>query len=287
MFKSLTLYYKKYIRMMFAIMIMAIAYNLFVVPVNLVAGGTGGLGVLFSHVWGINPSLVILAASIIMFLLALFVLDFEEILSTFVITLVFPAFVEITSNISTIVKFDSESTLVVIVFGAIISGIGQGMVFKEGMNVGGLSVLAQAIHKYTGLSVTYCNTLINGFIIILGAFFVKFSMVLYALVYIFVLRYVSEGIILGVSQNKTFKIISSKYAKIEKYIHSKGHDITIYDTVGSYKGDKKKLIMTVVPTSEFIDLRDYVMSIDKKAFVFVTNTYEVGMQDMTIRKAKE
>jgi uncharacterized membrane-anchored protein YitT (DUF2179 family) len=222
-----------------------------------------------------------------MFILALFVLDFEELLSTFVITLVFPAFVEITSGISKIITFDSESTLVVVVFGAIISGIGQGLVFKEGMNVGGLSVLAKAIHKYTGLSVTYCNSLINGFIIIMGAFFIKFSMVLYALVYIFILRYVSEGVILGVSQNKTFKIVSTKYEKIEKYIHSKGHDVTIYETMGTYKGDKRKLLMTVIPTSEFIDLRDYVISIDKKAFIFVTNTYEAQMQDMTIRKAKE
>lgn len=287
MFKSLTLYYKKYLRMMAAVLIMAISYNLFVLPIHLVAGGTGGLGVLFSHVWGFNPSLVVLVSSVLMFILAIFVLDFEEMLSTFVITLAFPAFIEITSDISKIIVFDSKNTLVLVIFGAIVSGVGQGLVFKDGMNVGGLSVLAQAIHKYTGLSVTYCNSMINGFIIILGAFFVKFSMVLYALVYIVVLRYVSERTILGVSQNKTFKIVSSKYEKIEKYIHSKGHDITIYDTMGSYGGEKKKLIMVVIPTSEFIDLRDYVISIDKKAFIFVTNTYEVGMQDMTIRQAKE
>lgn len=287
MFKSFTFYYKKYLRMMAAVLIMAISYNLFVLPIHLVAGGTGGLGVLFSHVWGFSPALVVLVSSVLMFILALFVLDFEEILSTFVITLAFPAFIEVTSDISKVIVFDSKSTLVLVIFGAIVSGVGQGLVFKDGMNVGGLSVLAQAIHKYTGLSVTYCNALINGFIIILGAFFVKFSMVLYALVYIFVLRYVSEKIILGVSQNKTFKIVSSKYEKIEKYIHSKGHDITIYDTVGTYGGEKKKLIMAVIPTSEFIDLRDYVISVDKKAFIFVTNTYEVGMQDMTIRQAKE
>ena len=102
--------------------------------------------------------------------------------------------------------------------------------------------------------------------------------------FIVVLRYVSEKVILGVSRNKTFKIISNKYEKIEKYIHLLGHDVTLYDTVGSYKGDKKKLIMAVIPTSEFINVKDYVKSIDKNAFIFVTNTYEVGMQDESIRK---
>lgn len=287
MLKDLTRYYKEYLRMIGALLLMAISYNLFVVPIKLVAGGSTGVGVLFNHIWGFDPSLVIFIVSIATFILALFVLDFNEILSTFVVTFVFPTFVRVTSDISSIVVFDSKNVLVMVVFGAIISGIGQGIIFKDGFNVGGLSIIAKAINKYTGLSVTYCNALVNGFVILLGAFFVKLSMVLYALIYIFVLRYVSEMIILGVSRNKTFKIVSSKYLKIEKYIYSKGHDVTLYDTVGSYKGDKKKLIMTVVPTSEFIDIRDYVKSIDKKAFIFVTNTYEVGMQDQTIRKAGE
>ena len=287
MLKSLTLYYKKYLRMIVAVLIMAVSYNLFVVPTNLVAGGTGGLGVLFFNLCGWNPSMVILVSSIIMFILAIFVLDFEEILSTFVITLVFPAFVQVTSDISKVIVFDSKSTLVVVIFGAIVSGLGQGLVFKEGMNIGGLSILAKAICKYTGLSVTYCNAMVNAIIIALGAWFIGLSMVLYAIIYIVILRYVSERVILGVSTNKTFKIVSSKYEKIEKYIHSLGHDLTIYDTVGSYKGDNKKLLMTVIPTSEFILLRDYVKSIDKKAFIFVTNTYEVSMQDQSIRKAEE
>ena len=204
MFKAFTLYYKKYLRMIAAVLIMAVSYNLFVVPINLVAGGTGGLGVLFYHICGSNPSIVILISSIIMFILAIFVLDFEEILSTFVITLIFPAFVEVTSEISNIIVFDSKSTLVVVLFGAIVSGIGQGLVFKEGMNIGGLSVLAKAIHKYTGLSVTYCNAVVNAIIIVLGAYFIGINMALYAIIYIVVLRYVSERIILGVSNNKTF-----------------------------------------------------------------------------------
>ena len=283
MFSDLTFYYKKYLKMIAALLLISITYNVFITPINLVAGGSGGLGVLLYNVFGVEPSLVIFAVSFIMFLLAFLVLDFEDILSCFVVAFVYPTFVKATSDISGLISFDDNSMLVVVVFGAILTGIGQGIVFKEGLNIGGFSVLAKVIHKYTKLSVTYCNAIINGIIIILGAFFVNISMVLYAIVFIVVLRYVSERIILGVSRNKTFKIISNKYEKIEKYIHKLGHDVTLYDTVGSYNGDKRKLIMTVVPTSEFINLKDY----DKKAFIFVTNTYEVGMQDESIRKGKK
>lgn len=282
--EDLLSFYKKYVQMIAALFLMAIAYNLFVTPIDLIAGGTGGLGVLFHNIFGFDPSLVIFVVSFVMFLLAFVVLDIEDIISCFVVAFVYPVFIKTTSDISSVITFESNNVLVMVIFGAILTGIGQGFIFKEGLNIGGFSVLAKVFNKYFGMSVTYANSIINVSIIVIGAIFVNFTMVLYAIVYIFVLRYVSERIMLGASNNKTFKIISTKYLKIEKYLYSKGHDVTLYDTVGLYKGDKKKLLMTVVPSSEFIDLRDYVKSVDKKAFIFVTNTYEVGMQDETIRK---
>lgn len=277
-------YSMKYLKMVVALLLIAISYNIFVVPINLVAGGAGGLGVLFYNLFGIEPSIVIFLVSFLMFILAAFILDFEDVLSILLATIIYPLFVKATGNISNVISIESGHTLMMVLYGAILTGIGQGLIFKDGLNIGGLSILAKIISKYTKISLTFCNLLINGIIILLGAYFIKLSLVLYALVYVFVLRYVSERIILGASTNKTFKIISTKYKKIENYIHSLGHDVTLYETVGSFKGEKKKLIMTVIPSSEFINVKDYVHSIDKKAFIFVTNTYEVGMQDDAIRK---
>ena len=275
---------KKYLKFLIALVLIAVSYNLFIVPIKLVAGGAGGLGILFNNLFGISPSFVIFLVSFVMFLLALIFLDFDDVCSTLFVTIVYPVLVRVTSDISNIITIDTHHILIMVLFGAILTGVGQGFIFKDGLNIGGFSILSKVIYKYTKFSITLCNAVINGIIIVLGAFFIKFSMILYAIVFIVVLRYVSERIILGVSNNKTFKIISSKYVKIEKYIHSLGHDVTVYNTIGAYKGDKKKLLMTVVPTSEFILLRDYVKSVDKKAFVFITNTYETARQDESIRK---
>ena len=42
--------------------------------------------------------------------------------------------------------------------------------------------------------------------------------------------------------------------------------------------------MVVVPTSEFLVLREYVKSVDKSAFMFIADTYEVKGQDISINK---
>lgn len=275
----------KYGKMSLGLLLLAICYNLFICSIHLVSGGAGGLGVLFNYLFDIEPSLVVFFVSFLMFVLAFIFLNSDQVVSTFFVALVYPLMVKATSGITDIVFIDTSHVLLIVLFGAIFSGIGQGYIFKIGLNFGGFSVLAKIVNKYTKISVTMVNAVINGIIVVVGGFVFGIVMVLYAIIFIVISRYVSEKIMLGISSSKTFKIISSKYDIIEKFIYDNlGHDVTIYDTYGAYLNDDRKLIMVVVPTSEFLVLRDYVKSVDKSAFMFIADTYEVKGQDISINK---
>lgn len=281
------LYGKKYIKMSLALLLIAVTYNLFICSIHLVSGGAGGLGILFNYLFEIDPSLVVFIVSFLMFVLAFAFLDAEQVVSTFFVAFVYPLFLKATSGIGDIILIDTSHMLIIVLFGAILTGIGQGVIFKSGLNIGGLSIIAKIAYKYTKVSVTLVNALINVIIVLVGGFFLGIDMVLYAILFIVVLRFVSEKVILGVSVNKTFKIISSKHLEIEKFIEKNlNHDVTIYDTYGAYDGDDKKLLMTVIPSSEFLILKDFIRKIDKKAFVFVTDSYEAKGQDVLISKEK-
>lgn len=281
-FKEFTI---KYLKLLGALLLIATTYNLFVYPINLVAGGPGGLGILIEYIYGIDRALIVFIISFIMFLLAIFILDIEDVISALYVAIFFPLFIRLTSSLPELVNIDSNHILVLTLFGAIITGIGQGIIFKEELNIGGFSILAKIISNKLKLSIPLVNAFINGTIIILGGIFVSFDMVLYAIFYIVVLKFVSERVMLGVNNNKTFKIISDKYEEIQSFIHEElGHDVTLYDTVGAYDGDKKKLLMSVIPTNEFLVLKEYVKSVDKSAFILITDSYDTGGQDITIRK---
>ena len=275
----------KYGKMSLGLLLLAICYNLFICSIHLVSGGAGGLGVLFNYLFDIEPSLVVFFVSFLMFVLAFIFLNSDQVVSTFFVALMYPLMVKATSGITDIVFIDTSHVLLIVLFGAIFSGIGQGYIFKIGVNFGGFSVLAKIVNKYTKISVTMVNAVINGIIVVVGGFVFGIVMVLYAIIFIVISRYVSEKIMLGISSSKTFKIISSKYDIIEKFIYDNfGHDVTIYDTYGAYLNDDRKLIMVVVPTSEFLVLREYVKSVDKSAFMFIADTYEVKGQDISINK---
>ena len=274
---------RSYAKMTVFLVISAVCYNLFILPIHLVAGGTAGLGVLFDALFGIDSSITLFIISSVMFVLAYLFLDAKQVVATLFIALVYPLLIKATSGLNVIFLIDQSHVLIMVIFSAIINGFAQGSLFKLGFNVGGLSIIPLIIYKYAKVSVTLSNSMINAIVVIIGGFTLGFSNILYALLFLIINRTVSEKVILGISKNKTFKIISSKYLNIEKFIQQElKHDVTIYDTYGAYEENDRKLLMVVIPTNEFTILRDYVKSVDKKAFIFVTDTYEAGGQDLTI-----
>lgn len=274
---------RSYAKMTVFLVISAVCYNLFILPIHLVAGGTAGLGVLFDALFGIDSSITLFIISFVMFVLAYLFLDAKQVVATLFIALVYPLLIKATSGLNAIFLIDQSHVLIMVIFSAIINGFAQGSLFKLGFNVGGLSIIPLIIYKYAKVSVTLSNSMINAIVVIIGGFTLGFSNILYALLFLIINRTVSEKVILGISKNKTFKIISSKYLNIEKFIQQElKHDVTIYDTYGAYEENDRKLLMAVIPTNEFTILRDYVKSVDKKAFIFVTDTYEAGGQDLTI-----
>ncbi len=274
-----------YLKLILCLLVLAFLYNTFLVPINLVSGGTGGLGILALKIFSIEPYLVIFFISSLMFLLSCIFLDSKNSISTMFVIIIYPMFVKLFSFNYFHIIFHNENILTLVFISAILYGFFQGIIFKLGFNLGGLSVIAKIINKYFKYSVTLVNTIINFIIVLVGAYVFGILNFLYAIIFLIISREVSEKVLLGSSSNKTFKIISSNYEKIENFINEKlCHDTTIYDTFGAYKNGKSKLIMSVIPNSDFITLKEYVKSVDKNAFIFVTDTYEAERQDYILKK---
>lgn len=277
---------KKYIYLTIFLLGISIVYNMFIIPIHLVSGGTGGLGVLLNKVLGIEPFAVIFFVSSLMFLLSALFLDLVSVFSTLYVVIVYPLLVKLVSFINFSDIFTGEDTLTLVLISAIITGFFQGLIFKMGFNIGGFSVIGEICNKYFKTSVTFVNFVINSLIVIIGAFIFGISNLLYALVYLIILRFISERVILGTSRNKTLKIISSKYKDIEDFIHDTLlHDTTIYKAYGVFKDSNIKLIMTTIPNRDLIILKEYVKSIDRHAFIFITDTYEALGQDVLIKES--
>ena len=107
--------------------------------------------------------------------------------------------------------------------------------------------------------------IINSIIVLAGGAVFGINKVLYAIIILIIQKNVSDKIVLGISKNKTIIIVSSKYEEICNYLnHELKHDVTIFNTKGKYTNSKQKTIMSVIPTKEYIIIKEIIKDIAKK-----------------------
>lgn len=276
---------KRFTYMSIAMFFSAFCFNLFVSPINLVSGGTSGLAIVLREMFSLDASVSIFVLSIICFILSYIYLDAINSIAALFAGIVYPLFIKVTSGIGGIIYIDNSNILLLVLFAGLIGGVCQGIVYKQGLNTGGINVIARIIFKYFHISITKVNFIINFFIVGMGVYLFGFNMLLYAFVYLFISKYVGEKIMLGVSLNKAIYVISDKYKEIVLVLNKElGHDATIYSVKGKFNDEKRKMIMSIIPNSSYYEAKEMIGLIDPSAFIFVCDSYEVYRQDEMIGK---
>ena len=62
------------------------------------------------------------------------------------------------------------------------------------------------------------------------------------------------------------------------------HDLTSFDAEGGFSKKKNKVIMTVINTKDYYKVKEGIKLIDPKAFISITDNYEVMNNNISIRE---
>ena len=139
---------KRHIQFIIGCLLIALSYNLFLAPNDIVAGGVGGLAIIINHLTGLDNSMIILIGSILLLIVSYFLLGKEKTKASILGSLLFPIFVNMTSYITARISIDNSELLLVSVFGGVVYGFGAGMIYKAGFTTGGTDIVNQILAKY-------------------------------------------------------------------------------------------------------------------------------------------
>ena len=268
--------FKRYAQFCLGCLLVAISFNLFLAPNDLVPGGVSGFSVIINHLLGINKSIIILGLSLFLLILSYIFLGKNKTRVSILGSLLFPLFVEITSNISEIIQIDTSQLLLSAVFGGILYGFGAGIIFKAGFTTGGTDILNQIISKYAKVSMGKSMLICDGTIVLLSGIVFGPTKLMYSVIILYLISYMSDRVILGVSDSKAFYIVTDEEKKIKEYvIKYLNHGVTVFNAKGGYKKEKQTVLLCVLPTKDYYKLKEGIHEIDPDAFFVVTDAYEV------------
>ena len=100
--------YKRLVRFIIGCFLVAIAYNLFLAPNDIVAGGVGGIAIILNELFKFDYSTVILIGNIILLIVSYIFLGKEKTRGSILGSLVFPICVKLTSDIGTYIDIDNS-----------------------------------------------------------------------------------------------------------------------------------------------------------------------------------
>lgn len=266
----------------------ACLFNIFILPNNLVIGGTNGIAIITNYLYGIPPSIIILLISILLLILSFIFLGTEITSGSIIATLIYPIFVSITAPISNYVNINTTDLLVTSIFIGVISGVINGLIYKTGFSNGGLPIVSQILYKKHRISISKTSFMMNSVIVILGSIFFGLNNLMYALIILYINSIMIDRVLLGISNNKAFYIITDETKKVKEYIIDKLHYTTTeFSVVGGFLEKKKKVLFTVVPTRDYIRLIEKLKEIDNNLFFVVYDAYQVqGVKKVIKNKCK-
>ncbi len=267
---------KRYFYLTIALFISAMSFNLLLLPTRIVSGGTNGIAILTDYFFNISPSISIFFVSLVLLIFSFLFLGIEKTSASIYATIVYPFFVSFTANIADYIRIDTTDMILVSLFGGLISGITSGIMFKTGFSSGGLNIISQILYKYKHIAISKTNLVMNGIIVIIGGIYFGWNMVMYAIIVIYINSILIDRVLLGISRNKSFYIITKNDEAVKQYIIEKlKHSVTVFDVKGGFLEKKRKVLLAVVPTKEYFQLTEGIKLIDKEAFFVVSDAYQV------------
>lgn len=258
-----------------SLLLSAVLYNIILLPLNLVTGGTSGIATITKGLYGINPALMIFLTSAACVVISFMYLGTEKTMTTIAASILFPVLVELTEPLGSVFTGETDKLLLV-VFAGVIGGISNGLIYKTGYNSGGLSVISQILYEEKKISVAKSSFFINGLVVLIGAFFFGANNALYAIIYLYINNIVTDKVLLGISNNKAFYIITDQEERVNDYImRILGHSVTVFDVKGGFLEQKRRVLLTVIPSREYYRVTEGIKEIDPKVFFVVTDSYQV------------
>lgn len=267
---------KELIEFIIGCFLVALAFNLFMSPNNLVAGGISGFSLVLKYFFGLNPSIIISISNIFLIILSFLLLGKDKTKMSILGSILFPIFVSLTEHLSTYISFKESEMILIAIFGGVLQGLGAGLIFRAGYSTGGTDILNMIVSKIFKISLGNSMFFTDGTIILIGAFVFGFNHLMYSLIILYLISTLTDKVVLGISDSKAFYIITSKEKEVKDFvINELKHGITELSAKGGYNSENQTVLMSVIPTREYYKLKEGIHNIDEKAFFVAMDSYEV------------
>jgi len=262
----------------------ALAVTAFVVPADLVTGGSTGIALAMNHMFGMSVSGFMLAANVLMLLVGFVFLGKAFAVTTLASTFLIPAFLEICERALAGLTLSADPFLCT-VFGGLGIGIALGIVIRTGSSTGGMDIPPLVVAKYTRIPVSVGMYVLDILILFLQAIYSPLENFLYGVVLVIIYTVTIDKVLLFGTKRIEVKVISEHTQQIaDAILHELDRGVTLLQAEGGYKREDKQVVLSIVSNRELSRLEKIVHRVDPECFMIVSHVSEVRGRGFSMDK---
>ena len=248
-------------------------------PSGFVTGGFSGLAIIVKQLTedmvpgGIPLAVTNLLLNIPVFLIAIRLKGWNYIVKTLFGTVMLSFWL----GILPVIPLAEGDLLLTALYGGVVMGVGIGLVFLSQATTGGTDLIAAIVqHFWRHYSIADIMQVIDAVIVLAGAYLFGIQMALYAVISIYLVSKVSDGIIEGLKFSKAAFIITQRPDELAQILMDDlSRGVTGLSARGMYSGQEKNMLFCVVSRKEIVRLKELTLALDPDAFVIVSDVREV------------
>jgi len=297
---------KDYMFIALGLAIYTVAFTVFLMPYQIVAGGVTGLSAIIYYATGFHLENTYIIINGILLVVALKILGVKFLMKTIfaIFTLYFMLMfaqdiIPKQANGLPFKLMGEGQDFMSMIIGCVMTGIALATVFLHNGSTGGTDIIAASVNKYHS-NVSLGSVLIAADFCIIGScmFFPQFGTylerahkVMFGFCVMAMENYVLDYVMNARRQSVQFFIFSSKWQEIANAIGTEmNHGVTILDGHGWYTGRKSKVLCILAKKNESVNMFRLIKMIDPNAFVSqssVIGVYGEGFDEMRVNVKKE
>lgn len=276
---------RDYFLIILAALIQALSLRLFFVPANLASGGVSGISQLVNHFTGWPIGLMILIGNIPLFGLGWrFLGGYRFAMRTAVAVLTYSLFTDLLpgtplfspNGAGTALINDLQGDIFLnSLYGAIVSGIGYGLIYRARGTSGGSDILARILNHYRGIPMTQGYLVVDTAVILGAGFVFGWKQALYAMIALYVSGLAAETTLEGGGTIRTAMIVTREVDAISAHIFEElQRGVTVLEGTGAYTGADRPVLYCVISRAEVAALKAIVHEADPHAFMVIGAAHE-------------
>ena len=269
--------FKSYLFMTLGAVIMAAGIYFFKFPNNFSTGGVSALSILLVPLLrGVSAGQIMIFFNILLLIVGFLVFGRKFAFKTVYCSMLLSICTRVFEIVLPMEAAFTDQKFLELIFAIGLTAVGSAILFNENASSGGTDIVAMILKKYSSLDIGKALLCSDAILAVASAFVFDIETGMFSVLGLVMKAFVVDNVIDSINLTKCFQIITDKDKEICEFITKDLHrGATVSMCTGAFTHDDKRIIITVLNRPQAVALKQYIKSVDPKAFTVITNSSDI------------